>query len=252
MSSVFGQEYSAAYDALYAEKDYEAECDLLEGIAEGGSRQLEILDLGCGTGSHATVLARRGHTVVGVDRSPAMLDRARAKAESVGADLRLEEGDIRTVRLGHEFDLVVSMFAVIGYQLQNEDVMAALHTARAHMSVGSTFVFDAWYGPAVVSTGPGERIKVLEGEESTLIRVSSGELRPLDHTCNVKMSVWRVAGGRVERTTEEHRMRFFYPKEIEMLLGLAGMELVDLARFPENDRPPSLHDWNVLVTARAV
>jgi ubiquinone/menaquinone biosynthesis C-methylase UbiE len=38
-----------------------------------------VLDAACGTGRYAALLAERGHAVVGVDQSPAMLERARAK-----------------------------------------------------------------------------------------------------------------------------------------------------------------------------
>ena len=43
-----------------------------------------ILDLGCGTGGHALVLARRGYRITGVDRSASMLEIARRKAKEVG------------------------------------------------------------------------------------------------------------------------------------------------------------------------
>ena len=52
-----------------------------------------IADLGCGTGSLAVLLAERGHDVVGVDLSPRMLDRARAKAAAHGVDAAFLVGD---------------------------------------------------------------------------------------------------------------------------------------------------------------
>jgi SAM-dependent methyltransferase len=52
-----------------------------------------ILDLGCGTGSLALVLAEAGHEVIGVDRSAGMLDVARAKAAAAGVRVGLARGD---------------------------------------------------------------------------------------------------------------------------------------------------------------
>ena len=69
---VFGRDYAAAYDGLYQDKDYRAECELIERVFNlyGQGPVRRVLDLGCGTGGHAVVLAARGFDVLGVDRSP--------------------------------------------------------------------------------------------------------------------------------------------------------------------------------------
>jgi SAM-dependent methyltransferase len=60
----------------------------------------EVLDAACGTGRYAAYLAARGHSVIGVDQSPAMLDLARAKLPEsrflVGdlTDLPLDDGSV--------------------------------------------------------------------------------------------------------------------------------------------------------------
>lgn len=79
----FSTDYAAVYDALYADKNYSSECDLLERVfREHAARPVRgILDLGCGTGGHALMLAQRGYEVVGVDGSTAMIARAAAKSD---------------------------------------------------------------------------------------------------------------------------------------------------------------------------
>jgi ubiquinone/menaquinone biosynthesis C-methylase UbiE len=52
-----------------------------------------VLDLGCGTGSLAVLLAEAGHHVTGLDASTAMLEAARAKGAAAGATVRLVQGD---------------------------------------------------------------------------------------------------------------------------------------------------------------
>jgi ubiquinone/menaquinone biosynthesis C-methylase UbiE len=69
-------------------------------------RPSEILDLGCGTGSLSLLAARQGHRVTGVDRSPNMLERARAKL--AGRDAVFLTGDATNPPVGEQrFDVVL-------------------------------------------------------------------------------------------------------------------------------------------------
>ena len=252
MSEVFGAGYAAAYDALYEEKDYEAECDLVERIfaerGDGGVRT--VLDLGCGTGGHVLPLARRGYEVVGVDRSEAMLERARAKAGS--GSFSFELGDIRDVRLGRDFDAVLVLFAVLGYQRSNDDVLAALRTARAHLRPGGLLLFDVWYGPAVLHERPQSRLRTVENGASRVLRASDGRLDVRRHLCTVDFRIWQLDGDRLVAETEEHHeMRYFFPLELEFLLEVSGLSLLRLGAFPDFDAEPDETTWNVLAVATA-
>ena len=246
MPDVFGAGYADAYDALYEEKDYEGECDLLERIfgeyADGPVRT--ILDLGCGTGNHALPLARRGYEVVGVDRSEAMLEQARTKADGA---VPFEVGDIRDIRLGREFDAVLVLFAVLGYQLGNDDVLAALATARTHLRPGGLLVFDVWYGPAVLHERPVPRLRTIQQGDVRLLRASDGRLDIGRHRCTVDFRIWKLEGDRVVAETEErHEMRYFFPLELELFLTTSGLSLLRLGAFPDFDREPDETSWNVL------
>src|SRR2546426_1685446 len=97
----FGHSYAEMYDALYSSKDYEGECNRLEAAFRLTQRDVRsVLDLDCGTGSHAIPLARQGYRVHGVDRSADMLQRARGDTTQIGGpELQFAVGHFRTVRL---------------------------------------------------------------------------------------------------------------------------------------------------------
>ncbi len=256
-ANVFGESYAEAYDALYTEKDYAAECDLIECVlADHDPAPVEgILDLGCGTGSHALILGERGCTVVGVDRSEPMLRRARERAlrQAVAERVTFELGDIRTVQLGTTFDAAVMLFAVLGYQTENVDAVAALRTARRHLSAGRLLLFDVWYGPAVLHERPSDRVRVIETERGAIVRTAASTVDDSTQICRVTFRVFRVEeGGGLEETRETHAMRYFFPRELELLLEAAGFELVRIGSFPAFDREPHVRSWSVLVAARAV
>ncbi|MGV9274661.1 class I SAM-dependent methyltransferase [Streptomyces griseosporeus] len=71
----------------------------------------DVLDLGCGTGSLSLLAAERGHRVTGVDRSPPMLERARAKL--AGRDAVFLPGDAAAPPVGEQrFDTVLVRHAL--------------------------------------------------------------------------------------------------------------------------------------------
>ncbi len=256
VSEVFGPSYVDAYDALYHDKDYPAECDLIERIFQtyGGSAVRSVLDLGCGTGSHAVTLARRGYEVVGVDRSDVMVSHARRKvAHSVANGMVvIQQGDIRDIALQRQFDAAIMMFAVLGYQLENADVLAALRAARRHLRPGGLLVFDVWYGPAVLCQRPSERVKVVPTPGGQTFRSASAQLDIRRHVCSVRFRMRRWEGEQfVGETEETHQVRYFFPLELSLLLESSGFVPLRLGAFPEFDRDPDEATWNVLGVARA-
>ena len=257
MTEVFGSEYAAAYDHLYADKDYVEECELIERLLRtyGDGSIRSLLDLGCGTGNHAIPLAERGYAVVGVDRSDAMLQSARKKAvtQQSGGKATFYEGDIHSFEMEHSFDASLMMFAVLGYQLENDDVLAALRTARKHMRVGGLFIFDVWYGPAVLRQQPGDRVKSIPTEKGQILRLASGQLDVQRHLCKVSYHLWNLEGERLTGETEEtHLMRYFFPLELNLFLECCGFAPIRLGAFPEFDQDPGETTWNVCGVARAI
>ena len=67
-----------------------------------------ILDLGCGTGHLTNQIAASGAMVIGLDKSPAMIERARA----LYPDLRFESADATGFRFDEPFDAVFSNAAI--------------------------------------------------------------------------------------------------------------------------------------------
>lgn len=253
MTELFGHDYSDLYDLMYKDKGYVAECDLIESrlAAYSPHSVSTILDLGCGTGGHVLELIKRGYRVTGVDRSSEMLRHARAKFG--GDDVpRFVESSIQDLSLDENFDAAVMMFAVLGYQLTNEDALSALRATREHLKDGAVLLFDLWYGPAVIAIGPDERVVEIEVEGGRLVKSSAAALSLEDQIARVQMSLrYERAGTETRSAAEEHAMRFFFPNEIDLLLRATGFEHVHTASFPDGDTPAGLDTWNVLVTARA-
>jgi SAM-dependent methyltransferase len=257
LSSTFGSEYSGAYDLLYSDKDYKTECDLIEQLFRRYSKVpvSTVLDLGCGTGNHAFAMSSRGYDVLGIDRSEAMLTIAeqRFRTSSDKGKVRFQHGDIRNENLGQHFDAALIMFAVLGYQIENDDVLSALKTARRNLKSGGLLIFDVWYGPAVLHQKPSDRVKVIPTTDGKILRVASGDLDIPHHTCDVRFHLWRLAEGKVVTEVEEtHRMRYFFPMELSFFLKSSDFHLIRLGGFPDFDKDPDESTWSAMAVAQAV
>lgn len=104
-----------------------------------------VLDLGCGTGELAKVLAKT-RRVTGVEPAAAMLDHARRRPGA--KKVRWVEADARSVRLNETFDLVVMTGHAFQCLLTVADQRALCATIAAHLAPGGMFIFDS-RNPAV-------------------------------------------------------------------------------------------------------
>lgn len=255
--AIFGKIYANAYDALYGDKDYVAECDMIEALlAEFGQVRpiRRLLDLGCGTGSHALELAGRGYTVTGVDRSPAMIARAREKAAAAGAPAVFREGDIGGARLDDAaYDGAIMMFAVLGYQQCDARVRAALANARAHLASDAALVFDVWYGPGVLADRPGPRRRAVETPTGRIVRCAESRLDGSRNLCTVQYRIERWTGDTlVESASERHVVRFFFPDELGWFARECGFVCAAIRDFGHWQLPATEASWQAIAVFRAV
>jgi SAM-dependent methyltransferase len=252
--TVFSTSYANQYDAMYGDKDYVAECNLVAAAArEHGVALDRVLDIGCGTGGHSLEWAGRGVRCVGVDMSSAMIAIAEEKSRLLPDPTRPEwiVGDAQNFHADGQFDVATMMFAVLGYMNSNEAVIAALKNVRRHLRTGGLFAFDCWYGPAVLSVRPEGRVRVVEGAQGQTIRSASTAIDSFRHLAHVTFKLWNVEGDRYLGYAEEtHGMRYFFPQELELLLQMAGFKLLSIRSFP-GDEEPRDDSWNIFCVAAA-
>jgi SAM-dependent methyltransferase len=256
MKDVF-ESYSRYYDLLYRDKDYAGEAEYLAShLRRHAPKAASVLELGCGTGAHAEHLARMGYAVHGVDHSEAMLAQAAARKASLAAEaaarLSFGRGDVRTVRTGATYDAVVSLFHVMSYQTTNADLQAAFATVAAHLRPGGLFLFDFWYGPAVLTQQPEVRVKRLADDRIEVTRIAEPVVHPNENAVDVNYSVIidDKATGTSERIHETHRMRYLFLPELMLLRGAALEERATLAWM--SAEAPSVQSWSAFQILRRV
>ncbi len=186
------------------------------------------LDLGCGPGLYAELLARRGWRVTGIDLNTDALAHARTSAAAAGLTIDYREGSYLTPLTPQRFDLAYCIYCDFG-ALRPDDRTALLRQVRARLHAGGQFVFDV-FGPGLSSTRREGRV----------------------HNEEAANGFWCRAGGRTEVETrhfpeaqawgqeirlEEHGAaarrfllwdHYFTPEGIERLLADAGFEVLEI------------------------
>ena len=253
--SVFGG-YSRYYDLLYRDKDYTTETNWIAALlAKHAPSAKSVLEIGSGTGLHASKLAALGYEVTGIDMSEGMLEAAEERRADLPPELasrlKFEHGDARTFRLGRKFDAVISLFHVMSYQTTNADLASAFGSAREHLVPGGAFIFDCWYGPAVIRLWPSVTHKELSDDDTHVKRVAEPVIHATTNVVDVNytVDVTDRATNQTEVLKETHHMRYLFSPEVEVALEAAGMRLVE-SRGWLTDSEPDFGTWGACFIAR--
>lgn len=154
-----------AYELVYRhrdERDAEPVIDLLEQAVRPrpGSR---ILDVACGRGRHARLLARRGYDVTGIDLSAHAIEQARARTRARGLTATFLRADMRTPLCEACFDGAINLFTAFGYFEDDADHQRAIDAIATMLRPGGWFFQDFLNAPHVRATLVPEDVRTEDG-----------------------------------------------------------------------------------------
>lgn len=212
----FGERVADGYDAASAEMFHppvvKATVDVLAGLAGDG----RALELGIGTGRLALPLHERGTPVHGIDLSPAMVERLRAKPGS--RDIAVTIGDFATTRADGPFTLVYLVHNTIMNLTSQDEQVECFRNAAAHLEPDGHFVVEVAV-PALRRLPPGETARAFAAGPTHV-----GVDEYVDTTAQLLHSHhFRVVGGEIE--TFSAPFRYVWPSELDLMARLAGLNL---------------------------
>jgi SAM-dependent methyltransferase len=217
-----------------------------------------VLELGAGTGRITFALLAAGAKVTAVDRAPAMLERARERAERLPAAqrerLQLVRADLRSLRLRQRFALVIAPFNLLMHMYTRRDLERALARVHAHLAPGGRFAFDVLAPDLGVLRRDPDRFyrcrpifDPSDGQRYAYAEQFSYE--PSSQLQTVNMHFQRLDRPSEERTTPLV-LRFYFPQELLALLHYNGFHVLR----HEGDFEGGALDWeseSQVVVARA-
>ena len=229
---------------------------------DGGA---SLLELGCGTGRVLLPLARAGHTVTGIDRSPRMIEYCRTKLQAESTDTQrrvtLVEADMTSFDLDERFDMIFCAFNTFHHLRTSSQQVACLERCRAHLARGGHLALDLFNPDPTpdevvdgAETEPDASAAVTDWTGGRQIRrwLSACVYDRSAQTNECEMTYEIVeADGSTRRLTESFPLRLIHRYELEHLLARSGFQIVSL--YGGYDRQPFTEDsLGMIVVAEPV
>jgi len=237
----FDAQYLLEYEPLFSlERDRQEASRIVEILGlPAGSR---VLDVPCGQGRHAHLLAEAGFDVDGLDYSRDLL--ARARQRGTGSRLRYTRGDMRALppRWTGRFDAVLNLFTSFGFFDEPSDDRRVLAEFARVLAPGGVLV---WHG--------GDRDGVMARFlDRDWWQTSNGSLiaqeRHFDAMSGI-LTVSSVWSGPKSRGGREHRIRLYTPTRLAELCAQVGL-IVEQSYDGFTDRPITRRTSEMLLVAR--
>jgi SAM-dependent methyltransferase len=181
-------------------------------LAAGG----RALEFAIGTGRVAVPLSQRGVPVSGIELSPAMIARLRAKADE--ATIAVVQGDMTTATAPGRYALVYLVYNTIGNLLTQAAQVACFRNAARHLAAGGRFVIELGV-PGIRALPPG-RQAVVWNSEPGYIGLDTYEVL----NQQLVSHHFRFGAGREARLFRMPQ-RYIWPAELDLMGQLAGFEL---------------------------
>lgn len=246
--------HAELYDTIYQDKPYKKEVRFVDRCIKkfGSGRSRLILELACGTGTHALEFERSGYKVVAVDYSDDMLARAREKALKKSSQVDFRLADMRNLPLTDgPFDVVVSLFDSVGYVQTNEGVRKVFAGVRESLREEGLFIFEFWHAPAMLLHYEPVRVKRWNISGGELLRISETKILHAEQIAEVTYSIFELdSDGTYSRLTETQRNRFFLVQEMAGLLAGAGLHPVKFFSGFSMSEEITGQTWHVVAVAR--
>lgn len=253
MTSYAGR-HAELYDLFYADKPYEDEAAFVHQCIKNHGLQptARLLELACGTGSHAFALEKFGYQLVSTDYSPDMLAVARSKAQRIGSTVEFSQQDMTKLELsGEQFDAAVCLFDSIGYVVTNSRIKRVLNGIHGVLKENAIFVFEFWHAGAMICNYDPLRVRSWQTVGGEVMRISETKLNLAQQTSDVTYTVYEFSNNGSYTTFKETQTnRYFLLQEMEQLLSSSGFRLLKSFAGFSDETSITTDTWHIVAVAR--
>lgn len=207
------------YDKVHSFRDYLDEAvrvqNLIIKYLETGGNLL--LDVACGTGLHLKHL-KDDFVCTGVDASRAMLRIARKNAKGV----TFKEADMKTLKLGKQFDIITCLLSSIGYVKTYSNLEKAIQNLSKHLKSGGIALIEPSISSASYVRGE-PRISVYDGKEVKITRINFSKIKEATATLNMHFLI-AEKGKDAKYFVDKHDLGLFGINKTLRIMKDAGLK----------------------------
>lgn len=210
--------YSKYYDSLYKNKNYLKEVNHYLKISKKyKSKKIKnIVDIGCGTGVHSFLLAKKSYNLLGIDKSQNMLNIAISKKKKLSKKLKInfKKLDIlkQEINFKKKFDAIFLFFHVFSYFLNNKDINFFFKQCHKNLSNNGLIILDFWNKDSVEKLKLNNTFKKFQLKKNIFFREIK-LLRKNKSIVEMRLSILNYK--KKILFNEVHKMRYFSKFEIE-------------------------------------
>ena len=240
------RDLAGSYDRLTNAVDYAAVVAFYEKILDrDGIHPRTAVDLACGTGSVAMLLAQNGLQVTAVDMSEDMLSVAWDKAQELDNPPVFVCQRLQELHLPRGVDLAVCALDSLDYVTDPDDCAEAIRRVYKALNPGGIFIFD-------VNTP--EKLKAMDGqvfldEDEDVYCVWRGEFNEKTNICSYGMDLFQRRGDAWHRSFEEHREYAYSAETLVEYLKKAGFTGIRVYGDRRLEKPDD-RDLRIYIKAR--
>lgn len=235
MEDVYRDDLAYIHDAGHGDLAKDAAQRVIDELAHAGYRAGTVVDLGCGSGVLASVLAEGGYHVVGIDVSDAMVAIARTRAPS--AEFRVASF------VSAELPRAVAVTAIgevlnYAFDSSNDDKARASLFRRVHEALvpGGLLLFDV-AGPERARAGGPHRTFAAGSDWAVL---AESDLEPATGVLTRNITTFRQIGTLYRRDGEVHRLALLDPTPLLESLHSVGFEGRIIPNYGDVSLPPGV------------
>lgn len=228
--------FATVYDLFMDNVPYDAWTDyLIELFKIYGVEKGLVLELGCGTGSMTSRMAKKGYDMIGIDASEDMLSIARqANSDNEKSILYLCQ-DIRDFELYGTVAGIYSVCDTMNYILTEDDLVKVFTLANNYLDKDGVFIFDldTTYAYEKIL---GDRTIAEDREEGSFIWENYYHKNEMINEINLSLFV-AEENGLYRKYEETHYRRAYSIDAIRSLVERAGMEWLAVYDALTLDKP---------------